>query len=133
MFVAAATGAPPRDEPPEKLFGISLGEAHTLEEWESGTQSVPVGRAIGFQRIVGEGLIFSFQPVSEYSEFEYQEFPERARTTFWLYLLPVVAQDGSLSVGATTQWQACSIHWSGRADTERWRRKNESDEIRPYE
>ncbi len=82
---------------PEKLFGISLGGIYDLgSPLDNDLGNIPVKKFAGLEVFLGNGIHYYFQPKEEYKIFEYVEYvekpekPEDQKTSFKLYLLPVI-------------------------------------------
>jgi hypothetical protein len=106
---------------PDKLFSITLGGMYDIGNLEMNDfGNIPVKKATGMNRFLGNGIHFYFQPKAEHKVFEYVEKRENPndkyfKTSFRLYLLPVIP----LTIKTAEQldneklkWEVAVIEWS---------------------
>jgi len=111
---------------PEKLFGVTLGGIYDLGNPEIGDfGDIPVKKFAGINRFLGQGIHYYFQPKENHKFFEYAEKREKpkdkyVRTSFRLYLLPVIPPEittiDQLNE-AKLKWEVSVIEWSNDPKT----------------
>lgn len=112
---------------PEKLFGIKLGGLYDIGDLKSkDIGNLPIKKITGEQRFLGRGIHYYIQPKEVYKEFEYVEKREKPedqyfRTSFRLYLLPVIPATATTMKqleNTKVNWEVTDIEWSNDAKTE---------------
>lgn len=112
---------------PQQLFGITLGNVYdigTLKNNDFG--NMPVSKATGANRFLGQGVHYYFQPKKEYKAFPYLEVDKKEKdefykTSFRLYLLPVISssiKDNEELKNTKMMWEVSLIEWQDNRKSE---------------
>lgn len=124
-----ATAAEPARPIPTELFGLRLGEAYDIGDHTKGTKGdIPVKRFTGFQKFIGEGLHYFFEPLKPYKAFPYVEDKKSKSdkyfgSSFRAYIFPVIP-DG---ISSTTELNQANLRWIPAVIS--WLIKAKSEEI----
>lgn len=100
---------------PDKLFGITLGAIHTLEDF-------PVKKITGISKIVDKGIHYYFQPIDGMASNSFQYIEKKTNpddefyaTSFHTYMLPVIPSEITSMEQfnkAILKWEVVQIDWS---------------------
>lgn len=105
---------------PTKLFGITLGSIFEIDATKDvDSKNFPIKEFRGINRFLGQGAHFYFEPLSTnsslpYAEKKKQDSDKYYRTSYRLYLLPIVP-DKAKSITefyeSIRNWEVTAITW----------------------
>lgn len=75
---------------PTKLFGVELGKVYSVSE---NYNNLPIKQLTGFQKFMGAGFHYYFEPLKQYEAFEFIKENTQNKsyeTSFRLYVFPIL-------------------------------------------
>lgn len=121
LLISSQTWAETPQGVPDKLFGITLGGVYDIGNPDMNDfGNIPVKKATGTNRFLGNGIHYYFQPKAEQKFFEYVEQRDKPnnkyfKTSFRLYLLPVIPSTITTAKQLENEklkWEVAVIEWS---------------------